>query len=227
MNQSKTSYFPSVKVHNYYQGTGRERHFYSNPKIELWNKVLHLIIFFVRTRGNAFISNTGVKNYLWKRYGIYVSIGGVKQAFQKLIAEGYISCEYGVKDEKLGLINGRKIKIEGKALDHLRIYSTDDKAYESLPKRCEIDAQAKKQNKSSRGRRFVRKKMYTIVDYVNMKKVSLKEKYQDYVKSQLKYFDPKATADEITAQAIDMQENRRKEIIEDIFMDIDVGFDIN
>ena len=227
MKAAKTSSFPSLKVHNYFQGTRRERLFYSNDNVELWNKVLHLIIFFIRTRGNAFISNPGIVSYLKKHYSVEVSLGGVKQAIQKLIYEGYIECTYGLKDPSIRMINGRLIKLTGKALDHLRIYSTEDEAYQQLPKRYQIDSQARLQKKSSRGRRLVRKKMYTIVDYVNMKKAAISEQYTGYIKLQLKYFNPKSPADEITADTIDMQEQHRIDILEDIYADIDVGFDIN
>ena len=223
MATAKTSSFPSYKLHPYYQGIRRERLFYANPKVELWNKVLHIIIWFIRVKGDAYMANSGIMRHLEKNYGVKVSLGGVKQAFQKLIYDGYISCEYHVNCERRRLKNGRVITLLPKVVDHLRIYSTEDQAYLEMPKRHEIDDKAKNAHKSSRGRRLIRKKMYTVVDYVNMKKQAISEQYTAYTKSQLDYFNPRTAAEPMTAETYAASEEQRMSLIEDIYMDIDVG----
>lgn len=215
----KSNKFPNVKVHPYYMMNGA-RAFYANPNIEVWNKVIHLLIYIFRTKGILFISNTGIMNWLNKKYDANISIYAVKQAIRKLRDMGFVKdvdeCEYHVKDESLRLTNGRILKLNVPLiLEYLRVTDFEDDLY----------AQGVKK---SRERRFIRKKMYSLVDWVNIKRNNLKEAYNMYVVvQQKKYFNKEEKNQEITLESYNMMEEDIYNTIMDIYDDTDVGVVMN
>ena len=89
LSSNKSNKFPNVKVHPHYMMNGA-RAFYSNSNVEVWNKVIHLLIYIYRTNGTIFISNTGIKRWLNDKYDANISIHGVKQAIRKLRDMGFV-----------------------------------------------------------------------------------------------------------------------------------------
>jgi hypothetical protein len=193
--------------------------FYASPNVEVWNKVLHLLIYIYRTKGILFISNTGIVKWL-NQYDANVTIHGVKQAIRKLRDMGLVldveACEYHVKDENLRLTNGRILKLNvPNILDHLRVVTLDDALYKDA-------------RKKSRVRRLIRKKMYSLVDWVNIKKNNLKEAYNAYVIiQQKKYFSPEEKNQEITLESYQMMEEDIYNMIAVIYDETDVGVIMN
>ena len=219
LSSNKSNKFPNVKVHPHYMMNGA-RAFYSNSNVEVWNKVIHLLIYIYRTNGTIFISNTGIKRWLNDKYDANISIHGVKQAIRKLRDMGFVrdveECEYHVKDENLRLTNGRILKLNvSLILDYLRVTDFDHKLYA-------------KGVKKSRERRFIRKKMYSLVDWVNIRKNNLKEAYNMYVTvQQKKYFNPQEKSQEITLESYQMMEEEIYNTITMIYDETDVGVIMN
>ncbi len=214
LSNKKSNKFPNLKIHPYYMRNGSTS-FYASPNVEVWNKVLHLLIYIYRTKGILFISNTGIVKWL-NEYGANVTIHGVKQAIRKLRDMSLVldveACEYHVKDENLRLTNGRILKLNvPNILDHLRVVTLDDALYKDA-------------RKKSRVRRLIRKKMYSLVDWVNIKKNNLKEAYNAYVIiQQKKYFSPEEKNQEITLESYQMMEEDIYNMIAVIYGETDVG----
>lgn len=213
--------FPNIKVNTYFQGKGREVIFYRNPKVEWWVKILHLFIYFQRSFGVLVFSNTGIVKYMKQHYQIKVHLSTVKQSMQKLIQDGYVKPYYNVKDPSIQLINGRRLELTPKVIEHLRIVSLDSEEFKALPRK--IDVSKEKNNYgASRGRRLVRKKMYTVVDYVNMKKLQQSRAYKSYTEAQMRYFK----RDAIVNLPEDLQaafDGKIEDILDQFYNDIDVG----
>ncbi len=214
----KSNHFPHVKVHPHYMMNGATS-FYANSDIEVWNKVIHLLIYMHRTNPVLFISNTGILRLL-NDYGADTSINSIKQALRKLRDMGFVKdvdeCEYHVKDASLGLTNGRILKLNVPLiLDYLRVTDFDNKLYS-------------KGVKKSRERRFIRKKMYTLVDWVNIKKNNLKQAYNAYVViQQKKYFYKADKNEELTLASYKASEEQIYANIQSIYEETDVGVVMN
>lgn len=215
------SSFPNIKVNTYFQGKGREVIFYRNPKVEWWVKMLHLFIYFKRSFGVLTFSNTGIVRYMKEHYQIDVALSTVKQSMQKLIQDGYIVAQYNIKDPSIQLVNGRKLDLTPKVIEYLRIVSLDSEEFKSLPRKIDV-SKDKNNYGASRGRRLVRKKMYTVVDYVNMKKLAQSKSYKAYTEAQMRYFK----RDAITLSPEELQaafDGDLEDIIDSFFNDIDIG----
>lgn len=215
---TKSNKYPELKVHRHYMMNGTTA-FYGNPNIEVWNKVIHLLIYKDRTNKYVFISNTGILKEL-NTYNADTTINSIKQAMRKLREMGFIKpvreTRYHVKDKSLRLTNGRILELNrARILDYLKVTSFDDPKYINRKK------------KSKEGR-FMRKKIYSLVDWVNIKKEHLQEQYNAYVAlQQKKYFYVNDDPQEITLESYQASQDEIYAIIGDIYTDTDVGVSTN
>jgi len=211
---------PDLQFHS------RLKDFIENRHIELWIKIIHLFIMIdAKSKGKdgytIWYQNPGLQkrftirdkdgNVVWKP-----SIFNIQKSLAKLEKMGLIVRSISTSGE-------RRIKLNrGLVLDFLRQYDLKGDTYKNY-------------RIKSRERKLIRKKIITLVDYVNEKKRAQDEAYKRYVQFQHKKygFDITDTAVDVfdynhleadmiimTRQEIEfMRESIKKEIELDVTLD--------
>ncbi|HOI85718.1 MAG TPA: hypothetical protein PLP48_06520 [Acholeplasmataceae bacterium] len=175
---------PDLQFHS------RLKDFIENPKIELWIKFIHLFVMIdAKSKGKdgytVWYQNPGLRerftirdkdnNVIWKP-----STANIQKSLAKLEKMDLIVRSISTSGE-------RRIKLNrGLVLDFLRQYDLKGDTYQNY-------------RIKSRERKLIRKKIITLVDYVNEKKRAQDEAYKRYVQFQHKKygFDITDTAIEI------------------------------
>jgi len=216
--QAQSNVFPEYKVNPYYLSRDtQEKAFYQNTHIESWIKVLHYLIKLLRTgrKHKLFISNSGIVRKLKENYNCDMPLSTVKHAIRKLRLDGFLKpveqTVYHVKDEDLQLKNGRILELnKTKVIKYLRVDSLEDDLY-------------KNGTKKSRERRLIRKKMYTILDYVKMGRAAITKSYRAYTNYQKKkYFAPEETIG-LDVESFKESQGAYLDIFDDWMVEVDVG----
>jgi hypothetical protein len=211
---------PDLQFHS------RLKDFIENPHIELWIKFIHLFVMIdAKSKGKdgytVWYQNPGLQErftirdkdnkVIWKP-----SIANIQKSLAKLEKMGLIVRSISTSGE-------RRIKLNrGLVLDFLRQYDLKSDIYKSY-------------RIKSRERKLIRKKIITLVDYVNEKKRAQDEAYKRYVQFQHKkygfditdkavdvfdYNDSEADMITLTRQEIQfMRESIKKEIQLDVALD--------
>ena len=172
--------------------------FFNNPNIELWIKMLH---FFIITDTKS----TGKDGYtIWYQNPFLQKKFTVRDADGKLVFKPSMSNvqksiakleTLKLLDRTVSTTGERRIKLNRAMVIHfLREYDLTSDTYQSY-------------RIKSRERKLIRKKIITIVDYVNAKKISLNEQYKQYLDFQHRKYGYTITDSAVEIYQIDPNAN--------------------
>ncbi len=147
--------------------SAKYENFINSPIPELWNKIIHLFLLMdmdPKKDKKIFIQN----KYLMERFG--ATRAGIQQAIRKLENMEFITRRVTRRNKRIIKINRAKI------IPFLRCYNIESPIY-------------KEQANWSKERRFIRKKIISLVDFIKAPQRYQEEQFQKYVEAQIDHYN--------------------------------------